>query len=273
MRDKIETVVRRVWEQVLEVEVWIRETVADDGQIQAQSDAEVVRDVVRSIDFREGEGILPLSFLVDDDAGRKDCLGTTGDGEWRRVRKWITLDLGSAAFVMPEKWLPRFEKRPSAGSAKGQKFAGATAKVAPNIGEKTIEFRTSGGHDRRGTVQPSDVNEILACVAGIADGPGPGEENLLIGSSKGVVITHEDRTKIIMAKGLSVVANFDRQGDVYVMDTWVRKKKAVAKTDKKDTHDQRQGRRCCRNGIHCCLPYVPKMRRVGVQMNVIFRGL
>ena len=39
----------------------------------------------------------------DDD---ENCPGVIGDGEWVAIRRGITIDSGSAAFVMPESWLP-----------------------------------------------------------------------------------------------------------------------------------------------------------------------
>ena len=59
---------------------------------------------------------------------------------------------------------------------------------------------------------------MLACVAGLADGPGPGEETLVIFSSRGGVITPEARTKIELPHDQGAVTDFGRKGNVYAMD-------------------------------------------------------
>lgn len=184
MRDHIEAVVRRAWKQGLEVDVWIREKVAEYVHVQAHSDTEVVHAVVRS-----------------SDGNITHFPGTIGDGELLRIRRGVTIDSGSAAFAMPETRLPGSGTKPSEGSTYGQTLIGATGKVAANTGETVVGFRTAGGRDPRGTFQASDVNTSLACVAGIADGPRPGEERSPIFPSRGGVITPEAKTNIIMPGG------------------------------------------------------------------------
>ena len=68
---------------------------------------------------------------------------------------------------------------------------------------------------------------MLACVAGLADGTGPGSEQLVIFSTRGGIITPEAQTKIILPKDTSLISEFDRRGNVYVMDIWVDSAKAV----------------------------------------------
>ena len=100
------------------------------------------------------------------------------------------------------------------------RFVGATGKTALNIGQKGVEFKTNAGQDRRCTFQCSDVNKILACVAGLAEGGGLGQENLVIFSTRGGVITPEAKTTLVLLSP-DLVTEFDRKGHVYVMDAWV----------------------------------------------------
>ena len=126
---------------------------------------------------------------------------------------------------------------------RGQKFIGATGKPAYNSGEKKVEFRIASGGDRRCTFQTSDVNKMLACVAGLADGAGPGGENLVMFSSRGGVITPEAQTKTISPRDKQSMTEFDRKGNVYVMDIWVPADKAVGKSEVEIASFHRQGQR------------------------------
>ena len=175
MNEQVAAIVRRAWEEGKEVDMRVRQKLAV-GEVAAQEDEDMVKDVVRSIDFNDDEPMVELLAVADDPDDRNDCPGTQGSGKWLKVRKGITIDSGSAAFVMPETWLPGFKTVPSPGSKRGQKFIWATGKPAYNSGEKQLEFRIASGGDRRCTFQTSDVNQMLACVAGLADGAGPGGE-------------------------------------------------------------------------------------------------
>ena len=86
-----------------------------------------------------------------------------------------------------------------------------------------VKFRTNIGQNRGMTFQCTDVNKALACVAGIADGPAVGEENLLIFSTRGGIIVPEKLVQIILPQDRSKVTEFARKGMVYVMDAWVKR--------------------------------------------------
>lgn len=114
--------------------------------------------------------------FADDPDDRLGCPGTRGDGKWLPVRRVITIASGSTAMVMPYTWLPGSSIRDSPGSKKGQTCVGATGKHAENKGVERVEFRSVAGGGRRCTLQCADVKKMLACVAGLADGAGPGTE-------------------------------------------------------------------------------------------------
>ena len=57
----------------------------------------------------------------------------------------------------------------------------------------------------------------------MCDGPGPGQENYVIFSTKVGVIVPEKHCKIILPKDESLITEFARSGMVYVMDAWVKR--------------------------------------------------
>ena len=129
----------------------------------------VVRDLNEQLSVVER---LPLD-AIDNGAHDVAAPGTIGDGEWVQIRNGITVDSGSAAFVLPTKWLPGIPMEESSGSRSGQEFIGATGKVARNTGREFVKVKTNIGQDRAMAVQCTDVNQALACVACIADVPSP----------------------------------------------------------------------------------------------------
>ncbi len=53
------------------------------------------------------------------------CPERSGPGEWVRTRDGFAVDSGSAALVMPTKWLHGIAANPWQASKRGQTFAGA----------------------------------------------------------------------------------------------------------------------------------------------------
>ena len=219
----VEQIVRRAWEDGKEIEIWIREKIPDGSPGKSETE-DTIQDLVRG--DSGGSTQVELLALADDDNDKPECPGVVGEGDWVRIRKGITIDSGAAAFVMPEAWSPGFEKEESICSKGGQQIIGATGTVTKNTGQRKIEFRTNEGQDRRGTFQCADVTKILACVAGLADGAGPGQEHLVIFSSRGGVIAPEALTKVVLPKS-DPVTNFARVGNVCAMDAWVQRSKAA----------------------------------------------
>ena len=95
-----------------------------------------MQDVIRSVDFRRADGnddeMVDIMPLVGSHEDRDDCPATSRDGKYSKVRHGISIDSGSAAFVMPESGLPGSPKQPSEGSTIGQKFIGATGEITEN---------------------------------------------------------------------------------------------------------------------------------------------
>lgn len=111
MAEKISEVILRAWNDGQEIEVLLRAKVKNDDS-QAVSG---VHDVVRSLDYEErcheerpvdmhvgagAEDVVPLLALGDSVGDSADCPCASGAGEWLRVRNGITVDSGSAAFVV-----------------------------------------------------------------------------------------------------------------------------------------------------------------------------
>ena len=134
---RVADIVARAWTEGREIEVYVREKIATNSGVQEASPE--VHGVVRALDGQERfddeqaqdmeqchalRSVLPLDALADDEKDRGDCPGTTGDGEWLKIRNGITIDSGSAAWVMPTSWFPGLTLSPSHGSKRGQKFVG-----------------------------------------------------------------------------------------------------------------------------------------------------
>ena len=84
-----------------------------------------------------------------------------------KIKHGITMDTGSAAFVMPTRWLPMFPLEK--GEKAGQRYVGATGKVVQNEGQKNVRFVTRDHEARELTFQCADVNKMLACVAKVTE--------------------------------------------------------------------------------------------------------
>ena len=84
---------------------------------------------------------------------------------------------------------------------------------------------------------------MLACVAGLADGPAPGSEHSVMFSSRGGIITPEAQTHISLPSDPSLLIEFDRKCHVYVMDVWVEAGKAIGKSRTDVTLFHRQATR------------------------------
>ena len=136
------------------------------------------------------------------------------EGDFFRIRNGVTMDSGSAVFVMPTGWLRMFALSESAGSKRGQKHQAAAKGSEPilNEGERTVKFVTADGAQRHMTCEVADVNKILASVGVICDG---GNE----------VRFYQHGGEIIHLK-TGKRTPFRRHGNVYVMDAWLPKGKA-----------------------------------------------
>ena len=150
-----------------------------------------------------------------------------GSGEWVRVRGGMTLDSGCSVFVMPSKWLRHLALEPSEGSKRGQKFVAASNHSMQNEGQRTVRFRTQDGSRRQMVFQVAAVNKILASIAGICD-----NGNTVLFRQDGGTIRHVQTGR---------ETEFRRQGNVYVMDMWIRNPKHTP-TSKQPMDFARPGR-------------------------------
>ena len=131
--------------------------------------------------------------------------GMLGSGKWRRIKRGITLDSGSAVFVIPSGWLPQFLA--ADGPKKGHRYVAANGNYIINEGENTITFTTAEGQKRKFKFKIADVNKLLASVAGICDA---GHE----------VVFRVDGG-FIRNISTGEMTRFERRGNVYAMDAWV----------------------------------------------------
>ena len=124
-------------------------------------------------------------------------------GGFLRIKNGITMDSGSAAFVMPTQWLPMFALEPSAGSTRGAKYVGATGNNVPNRGEADICFWTPDGQQRLTTFQNASVGMPILSISKVTE-----EGNDVIFRRNGGEIIHLEtghRTPLIKRLGVYFV--------------------------------------------------------------------
>ena len=93
--------------------------------------------------------------------------------------------------------------------------------MVQNEGQKTVRFLTRDHEARELTFQCPDVNKILACVSGITDA----ENVVMFGSTGGHILKLDAETKAAVDKlisGCKTKTAFERRGNVYVMDAYVK---------------------------------------------------
>ena len=99
----------------------------------------------------------------------------------------------------------------------------ANGKRIENEGQKTIEFLTKSQDARQMTFQCAPANNMLACIGEIADA----NNYILFGPTNGHVLNLDEETKAAieaLIKNCRQKTEFDRKGNVYVMDAYVKLK-------------------------------------------------
>ena len=130
------------------------------------------------------------------------------------------MDSGSAAMVMPTSWLPMFALQASEGQRRGQKYVGATGQMVMNEGQKDAQFFTKAMEPRQITFQCAPVNKMLASISGIADA----ENGVLFLGDCGYILSLDKETLRLIKELVEQCqrkTQFDRKGNVYVLDAFV----------------------------------------------------
>ena len=158
--------------------------------------------------------------LLNFDDPDQDGIEVEHHGSYVRIKNGITMDTGSAAFVMPTHWLPMFKLEPSEGAAKGQNCVGATGTVVKNEGQLTVKFLTKDKASRQMTFQCAPVNKMLASMSGVADA---GNAILFEADGGHILKLDEPTRKAIreLVENCKTKTAFDRKGNVYVLDAYV----------------------------------------------------
>lgn len=132
--------------------------------------------------------------------------------------EWVTLDTvvdsGAADSVAPMEmayWLPL---DPSPGSMRGQTWQSACGEVLPNLGERKIKGYTEEGEPVEAVYQIAEVSKALGSVTRTCD-----RGNRVVFEADGGYIEN-------LASGRKT--RFNRENNVYVMKTWVRRPAAKA---------------------------------------------
>ena len=137
--------------------------------------------------------------------------GATGESKmkgWRKLKNGITMDSGSAVDITPDDENPEFQILPLTGPRVGRKLGAANGTAIEITGEKWIAFKTQEGWDLMWPFIAGKVKKTLKSVGTTCD-------------ARNYVIFYVDRGYIVHLDDGAYI-EFDRRGNVYVMDVWVR---------------------------------------------------
>ena len=131
--------------------------------------------------------------------------------------EWVTLDTvvdsGAADTVAPVEmadWLP---VQDSLGAKRGQTWQSACGEVLPNLGERRITGFTQEGEQVEAVYQVAEVSKALGSVSKTCD-----RGNRVVFEASGGYIENLTTGKR---------TTFNRDNNVYVMKTWVRRPAGV----------------------------------------------
>lgn len=114
-----------------------------------------------------------------------------------------------------------FELKESEGKRRGQRYIGATCQIVTNEGEKDVRFMTKDAEPRQMTFQCAPVNKMLGSVGGMTDA----NNAVLFMKDGGHILGLDDETlrKVKeLVESCPQKTKFDRKGNVFVMEAYVR---------------------------------------------------
>ena len=139
------------------------------------------------------------SDIIDDEDGKY---------EWRRIKNGITQDSGSAVDIMPEGMLSHIPIRPCSGPRKGRRMVAANGTPIAEVGERRVLAVSDSGADLDWTFIAGDVRKILKSTATTCDE----DKWMIFTKTGGWIVDLKTRKRI----------PFNRVGNTYAMDAWVR---------------------------------------------------
>ena len=127
------------------------------------------------------------------------------------------MDSGATVDIMPEQWLPHVEIKPCSGVRKGRKLVAANNTPISEKGEKHVCAVTNAGQEINWPFIAGDVGKMLKSTATTCD-----EDNWVIFTKTGGWIVDTNTKEKI---------HFERSGNNYFMDLWVKVPDSVDKID------------------------------------------
>ena len=127
---------------------------------------------------------------------------------WRKLKNGITMDSGSAVDITPEDENPEFDIVPLSGCRVGRRLGAANGTPIEICGEKWISFSTKEGWHLNWPFIAGKVKKTLKSVGTTCDA----DNYVLFRKSNGFIVHEVDEAFI----------EFDRVGNVYVIDVWVK---------------------------------------------------
>ena len=147
-----------------------------------------------------------LGYIDECAPMQGERLNKLNEAEFRKFSAYMVS--GAIESVVPRSELPEFAIQPSAGSRRGQQYVTANGQKISNEGEQLVEALTDEHLKVKMKYQVADVTKALCSVGQVCD-----QGNVLVFTEGGGWI-HNRATKNN--------THFEREGKMYVLNTWVR---------------------------------------------------
>ena len=125
---------------------------------------------------------------------------------WVKIR--TVMDSGAAQSVAPPSMAPGVIIEESPGSQRGQHYISASGGRLPNMGQQKLKVQTNEGRDSKVVYQIAEVSRPLTAVSQTCD--------------NGNWVVYIPQGGIILSCLTGGRTYFDRRGDIYELDLWVK---------------------------------------------------
>ena len=153
----------------------------------------------------KGKPVLPSP---EDDVFIGTVRDETSMKGWRKLKHGITMDSGSSVDITPEDENDEFQIVPLSGPRRGKRLGAANGTPITVSGEKWISFQTKEGINLTWPFIAGSVKKTLKSVGTTCDA-----DNYVVFRKHNGYIIREDESAYI---------EFNRVGNIYSIDVWVR---------------------------------------------------
>ena len=154
-----------------------------------------------TIDYNSDHGDLPLHAAPAAVSWKDES-----HPSWVRIR--TVMDSGAAQSVAPPSMAPGVIIEESPGSQRGQHYISASGGRLPNMGQQKLKVQTNEGRDSKVVYQIAEVSRPLTAVSQTCD--------------NGNWVVYTPQGGFILSCLTGGRTYFDRRGDIYELDLWVK---------------------------------------------------